>query len=300
MIVHSKPWITKDDMAATQNALASGFIGQGERAAEFERKMSGWVGGVGGVAVASGAAAIHLALHALSCGVGDEVILPTYVCRSLLQAVQAVGAVPVVCDVGPDWLVEPANVAPLVTPRTKALLLPHLYGMFVQVEAFRVFGVPIIEDCAQAVAAFKAQPMAGDLAVFSFHPTKCLSTGEGGMAVTRDMKHLEQLRMLRDDNAVRGARRVFSPLSDLAAALGISQLARYEEGLRRRQIQASAYAKALAGTKVDFGWFGRRKSMFFRFPLHTRGGFERTSFEMGAAGVTVRRGVDELLHRLLG
>jgi len=301
MIPHSQPWITPEDAAAMQAALTSGFIGQGRRNEEFEQQLGAWVGGTGGVSTASGTAALCLALRSLGCGPGDEVILPTYICRNLLQAVQSMDAIPVLCDSGPDWLVEPANVASLVTPHTKILLLPHIYGLFADIAAFRSFGVPIIEDCAQAIDVRGGHPIAGDLAVFSFHPTKCLTTGEGGMVVARDAARLDRLRALRDDIAAGSARRVFAPLSDLAAALGLSQLARYEKGLRRRRAQAAAYAQALEGIDiVDFNWYGRRDAMFYRFPLRIAGGLEYVATAMQAQEVTVRRGVNELLHRLLG
>jgi perosamine synthetase len=300
MIPHSQPWITGDDTEAVKKALESGQITQGALAREFELKMCARVGGADGIAVASGTSALRLALQYLRCGQGDEVVLPTYVCRHLLQAVRSVGAKPVLCDVGPDWLVEPSTVAPHVTPRTKALILPHLYGLFVDIKSFRQFGVPIVEDCAQAVGSINSSPISGDVAIFSFHPTKCLTTGEGGMLVVRDAGSVPRLRELRDDSPGGGYRHNIAPLSDLSAALGLSQLARFEQALRRRSQFAEAYARALRGSAASFEWFGRRKSMFFRFPLHTAGGLERVAEAFAGWGVTVRRGVDELLHRLLG
>lgn len=299
MIAHSKPWLTNEDQSALRDVLASEFIAQGQRTANFEKELSDWVGASGGVAVSSGAAALHLALSACPGGSRDEVILPTYVCRHLLEAIQTAAAVPVFCDVGTSWLVEPENVAPLITNRTRALFLPHLYGMFVDIESFRCFGVPIIEDCAQAVGTRKSGAISGDIAVFSFHPTKCLTTGEGGMAISKDGDLLERMRSLRDGSS-EISRRVFSPLSDLAAALGSSQLSRYDVALQRRHSQAGAYAKALSGSVADFQWYGRKRSMFFRFPVRFSRGFQEAEILMKAHGVTVRRGVDELLHRIYG
>lgn len=146
MIPHSRPWITPSDLRAVRRTLDTAMIGQGNLTATWEKTLSAWVHGIGGVAVASGSAALELALRALHCRKGTEVIMPAYVCRDVYQAIVASGARPVLCDVGPDWLVEPENVAPLVSARTGALLLPHLYGLFLDLDRFRGFGVPIIED----------------------------------------------------------------------------------------------------------------------------------------------------------
>jgi UDP-4-amino-4-deoxy-L-arabinose-oxoglutarate aminotransferase len=160
--------------------------------------------------------------------------------------------------------------------------------------------VPIIEDLAQGLGGEGKRPIRGDLAVLSFHPTKCLTTGEGGMLVVRDPKALGRLEEVTDVSRAGARIAVFSPLSDMAASLGQSQVARYDRGLRRRSEIASSYAGALEGSEANFDWYGRRECMFFRFPLRFAGGLGAVQEKFASAGVTVRRGVDELLHRLLG
>src|SRR5882672_11343027 len=183
-ILHSKPWITDADNAALADLMRSGMLAQGTKTAEFERAVSEWVGVKdSGVAVGSGAASIVLALDALGIGSGDEVVLPTYVCPKVPEAVLTTGATPVLCDMSDYWTLKPDNVEPYVSPRTKALIVPHLYGIFSDTRSFHRFGIPVIEDCAQAIGhAGKRPPSSGDIAIFSFHPTKLLTTGEGGMA----------------------------------------------------------------------------------------------------------------------
>lgn len=300
-VAHSKPSLTPADRDAVAAILATGMIGQGAQTIELEHQLSAWLGGTGGVAVGSGTAALTLALQAVGCGPGGEVIFPTYVCRAVLQAVCAVGSTPVPCDVGEDWLVEPAQVGPLVTPRTQAIIVPHLYGLFCDVAAFRGFNVAVVEDCAQALGPPGSHAMGGDVAVLSFHPTKCLTTGEGGMAIARAPELLTRMQKLRDDDTSGGARRLFSPLSDLAAALGLSQLRRYDSFLARRREIASCYAQALGRRGATLApWWSRRPTMYFRFPLRIPDGLEGVAAGFSARGVTVRRGVDELLHRLAG
>jgi UDP-4-amino-4-deoxy-L-arabinose-oxoglutarate aminotransferase len=301
MISHSRPLITDADRRALDEVLASRMLAQGERTQQFEQKLSEWVGGEGGVAVGRGSAALVLALRALDIGEGDEVVLPTYVCRSVLEAVVTVGAVPVLCDVGPDWVVTDENVASVLTGRTQALIVPHMYGIFADVASLTRFGLPIIEDCAQAVDDKGKHPIRGDIAVFSLHPTKCFTTGEGGIGVTRDPARLAAMRVIRDGTGAAAQGRLFSPLSDLAAALGLSQLSRYHDALARRRVLANRYTAALEPLLPDsFRNHPARDGMYFRYPLKIAGGLDACSDRFARHGVCVRRGVDMLLHRLRG
>jgi perosamine synthetase len=301
-IPHSKPWITDADQGAVASALASGMIVQGERTRDLERAVAAWHGlaDEGSVAVASGGAAVLLALLALGAGPGDEVVLPSYVCQSVLEAVASSGARPVVCDVGEGWVVTPADVARHLGPRTRALVVPHMYGIFADVAAFRRFGLPIVEDCAQAVGGRGSRPE-GDIAVFSFHATKCLTTGEGGLALAREPRLAAELRRLRDGDTVAPRQRVFAPLPDPSAALGLSQLARYAEALARRRELWARYRERLEAVLPGCcAAYPVERSMFFRFVIRVRGGVDAYEAAFLARGVNVRRGVDRLNHRLLG
>lgn len=300
-IPHSKPWITPSDMEAVASVLESFMLAQGEKTRMLEMRVASWVNATDAVGVGCGAAAIVLALHGLSINRGDEVVLPTYVCPSVLEAIFSVGAAPVFCDVGQNWVMTVADVEQVVSHKTRAIIVPHMYGIFAEVESLRVLGVPIIEDCAQALDSYGARPTKADVAVFSFHPTKCLTAGEGGMAASSDAAILERMRIYRDGLKNRYYARFFSPISDISAALALSQLERYEEALVRRREIAAHYVEVLdACCPAVINRDALKSSMFFRFPLRIQCDFTTCQQAFLEHGIHVRKGVDQLLHRGMG
>jgi UDP-4-amino-4-deoxy-L-arabinose-oxoglutarate aminotransferase len=279
------------------------MLGQGERTAALERRLAAWQGARGGVGVGSGSAAILLALKAMDIGAGAEVIVPTYVCRSVAEAVVAAGARPSFCDSGPDWVITPEQVRAAASGHSRAVIVPHLYGFCADVAGIRAaLKLPVIEDLAQAVPAEGVRNLGGDIGIFSFHPTKCLTAGEGGLAISARSDLVDAMRRLRDGSATAFVPRLFSPLSDLAAALVTSQLDRYAEFLAKRREIAALYYGKLAS--VCPGRLPRKElfesGMHFRFVLRGRGGLDAVAQKFAARGITVRKGVDELLHRVRG
>ena len=296
-ISHSGPWLVDDDVERVVAALRSGMLANGRLVSEFELAVATYNGCAGGVVVASGTAALALALKALGVKPGSEVILPTYVCRSVLRAVRLLDAYPVLCDVDPDsWNMSPGTVAPCVSSRTAAIIVVHIFGNPVRADGFRQFGVPIVEDCAQAFGAEidgNNVGAIGDAGMYSFHATKCLTTGEGGMVVARDERVLRRARALYADEPER-----WGVLSDYSAALGLAQLERYPRFLERRREIATRYAQELVGLPVRLP--DNSGSMFFRYPIRVEREFDGLRQRFATHGVQVRRGVDELLHRSLG
>lgn len=200
MILHSKPWISKEDIEAVNNSLKNGMIGQGDMVANFEENISNYIGTQDTVITGSGTEALILALLALEIGVGDEVILPTYVCHSVADAIIAVGATPVFCDSGQYWVVTPEAVLEKISSKTKAIIVVHIYSIMADIELFLGFGLPIIEDCCQAFGANNGISMAGSkgiISVFSFHATKCLTTGEGGAVTSSDQLIMDKIRSIK-------------------------------------------------------------------------------------------------------
>jgi dTDP-4-amino-4,6-dideoxygalactose transaminase len=299
VVPHSRPWITHEDQRAVSAQLDSALVGEGAAVRRFEAALGAKLPGI---AVASGTSAVHLALLALGAGPGDEVILPTYVCRSVGQAVYATGASVRLCDVGADWTVDRAAVAAVMSRRSRAVIVPHMYGLFADVAAIAALGLPVIEDRAQAIGHPLPPLLDGTLAVYSFHATKCITTGEGGMVVASTAQAAQRLRELRDGpcDSLQG-RGVFVPMSDLAAALGLSQLERYGEAVQRRTAMAAAYERAVCARRADAHTTYRAGAAeCFRFVLRATGGVDAAQSCFANRGVIVRRGVDQLLHRLVG
>jgi perosamine synthetase len=257
---------------------------------------------LGGVATSSGTDALFLAMKSLGIGDRDEVIIPTYVCRSVWDAVKATGAEPVLCDIGEDWCVNRDTIKPHITRRTKAIIVVHTFGIMSEVAPICRIGIPVIEDSCQALGASWDGRMAGtigEFCVLSFHGTKLLTTGEGGMVLTKDGKWLSRIRNVKQGKS-NGEIAVYrQPMSDLQAALGLSQLAQYKDFLKRRRLIADYYFTHLHGLPIELPHHIRHRSIFFRFPLRIRGDFEAFRALFDAEGIQVRHGVDALLHKSL-
>lgn len=297
-ITHSKPYITTDDIEAVQKTLESGQISSGTLTDEFEQQLADYlkVGSV--ITVGSGTAALQLSLLALNVGPGDEIILPTYVCRSVMEVVLSVGATPILSDVGECWNMTPGDVESLISPKTKAIIVVHIFGISAEASQFLKFGVSVIEDCCQSFGLDINGSYAGTTGIigfYSFHATKCLTTGEGGMVLCNDSELQSKIRQLLQ------SKRVVSMLSDLQSSLGISQLGKYSDMLRRRLDLASRYYSLLDSPQIEVNSILLSKSIFFRFPVRIASkSFETIREKCAADGIHVRRGVDELLHRLIG
>lgn len=304
IIPHSKPCLGDEERRAVEDLLRTGMIAEGALAREFEEEMSRYLGLRGGVSASSGTSALFLALKALGTGAGDEVIIPTYTCRSVWDAVQATGASAVLCDITDDWCMDAQTIKPHITGRTKAVILVHTFGIMADVDAVCALGIPVIEDCCQSLGAKSEAGTAGtrgDLCVLSFHATKLLTTGEGGMALTRDEKLLKRLRLLKQGGDGGPLMlRYRQPLTDLQAALGLSQLGNYDNFLQRRRIIAQQYFRELEGLPVELPLAVKGRSIFFRFPLRIDGEFDAFRQRFDTEGIQVRRGVDSLLHRHCG
>ena len=278
------------------------MIAQGPVTSRFARALNDYVGLPEGVVTSSGTAAITLVLRALRLDAGGDVIVPTYVCRSVGDAVGEAGLKVRLCDVGADWNVTAESVASVLGKRTVAIIVPHVFGITQDVSAFEQFGVPVVVDACQSFGTLNGQVIgtSGTASVFSFNAIKCLTTGEGGYVTSSDPQLLERMHELANGHQ-SAFRRFFSPMTDMQAALGLRQLAAYDDFLARRRFLADRYFTALMDTGVTLPSRVRDRSMFFRFPVLTdRVRFEDTQAEFARRGVAVRRGVDALLHRTVG
>lgn len=301
-VPHSRPWIEPSDRLAVDDVLKGGMIAHGTRVLAFEQAVANYLGATGGIACTSGTTAISLALKTLGIGAGDEVVLPSYVCWNVLSAVTAVGAAPRLCDVNDNGVATVQTIRAVLSPQTRAIVGVHIFGHPCDIDSLASLGLPVIEDACQAFGLKIAGRLAGtlgDLGVLSFHATKCLTTGEGGMLVTSNARFLDRARSLVD-SAERNNAAGAASMSDLQAALGLAQLKRYPTFLHRReQLFASYHKTACQVVKALPGYLGE-PTFLFRYTLRAQYGFETAQAALLAQGVQARRGVDELLHRRLG
>jgi dTDP-4-amino-4,6-dideoxygalactose transaminase len=246
--------------AAIARVLDSGWYVLGQEGRAFEEEFAQTVCGGGFAAgVASGTDAIELALRALGVGPGDEVVTQANTCVPTIAGIERTGATPVLCDVEPDAAtMDPASLARALTPATRAVIPVHLYGQCADVDAIRdVAGdIPIVEDCAQAHgAALRDRPAGtmGDLAAFSFYPTKNLGAlGDGGAVTSADPELIERVRLVRvygqTERYLHVEHGVNSRLDELQAAILRVRLARLAADNARRRAIAAVYDAALAPT----------------------------------------------------
>lgn len=270
-IPFSVPDIGEEEIAEVIDTLRSGWITTGPKALKFESQFSAFLGGgVHSVAVNSATAGLHLALEALGVGPGDEVITTTHTFTATAEVIRYLGASPVFVDVLPDSLcIDPEAIREAITPRTKVLLPVHYAGLAADMTAIlsiaRKHGLRVVEDAAHAIPTTSCGQLVGtldsDITVFSFYANKTITTGEGGMIVTRNEALAKRTRTMRmhginsdvfsrfTATAPSWYYEVVAPgykynLTDLAAAIGIHQLRRVDAFQSRREAIADAYDQA--------------------------------------------------------
>lgn len=313
MIPHSRPAIDREEIRAVTAVLQSGHLAQGAVVERFERGMATYLGLAGGVAVNSGTMALEVALRVLGVGFGDEVILPSYVCAAPWQAIQRVGAQARLVDIEPEtFQIDAELVRAAITSKTRAIIVPHLFGLPADLTALAQLGVPLIEDCAQTLGAMEQGRSVGSvgvLTVCSFYANKLLCAGEGGMVLSRDPALLERVRALReyDGASSLNPQATNIKMTDLQAAVGVAQLNRLPELIARRVSLAREYREALAGTSAILPAVpAGRSHIYYRFVVRIskRGsGSDELSECLGRLerqGVQCRKPVFRSLHRYLG
>ncbi len=292
LIAHSRPTLGREEEGAAARVIRSGQIGGGAEVDRFERELEGLIGGGTATAVHTGSAALHLALLGIGVRPGDRVLLPTYTCAAVLNAVKYAGAEPILADVSPETAnLEPADVRRRLRVRTKAMIVPHLFGRPAPIRELAALGVPIVEDCAMALGGKVG--LAGEASVFSFYATKMMATGHGGAVLSRDRSIVRRIRDLveydnREDYRVRYNYR----MSALVAAVGRAQLAKVPDFVQRRRRIADYYYRTLGLGEPPPG------HVFYRFILRA-GSVERFVRFMATRGVECKRPVYRPLHRYL-
>jgi len=261
-IYYTKPSITELEVSYATDAARYGW---GERCYEyigrFENAFRRHLNVKHAIATSSCTGAMHMGLAAIGVDAGDEVILGDINWIASAAPITYLRAKPVFVDVLPDsWCIDPAKVEAAITPRTKAIVAVHLYGNLCDMAALQAIadrhGLALIEDAAEALGSSWHGRQAGSMGtfgVFSFHGTKTLTTGEGGMLVTQDEKLFEKLTALSNHGRVRGQVRQFWPdligfkykMSNLQAAVGCAQIERIDALIQTKRRIFDAYAERL-------------------------------------------------------
>jgi len=265
----SRPSITEGDIAAVGDVLRSGWITTGPKNTEFEQKFCEYIGCAGAVALTSATAGMHLALYALGIGPGDEVITPSMTWVSTVNLIVMAGATPVFADIDRDTLmVSPDSVKEVLSNRTRVIIPVHFSGAAADMEPLRRIAAErdifLVEDAAHALGTEYKNERIGrkGTSVFSFHPIKNMTTGEGGMFCSDDPKLLERIRRLkfhglgvdaydRDMQGRSPQAQVLEPgykynMTDISAVLGIRQLERLETFNNKRAELAKLYTEKLS------------------------------------------------------
>ena len=276
-IPYALPDIRDEDINEVTDALRSGWITTGPKTSQFEQEFSKFIGdSFDAIAVNSATAGLHLGLEALGVGPGDEVITTTHTFTATAEVIRYLGAHPVFVDCNDDSLcIDISKIEAVITSKTKAIIPVHFGGLAAQMAPIlslaKRHGIKVMEDAAHALPTTYQGDLIGslqsDVTVFSFYANKTMTTGEGGMLVTRDKEIADRARVMRLHGINRDAFDRFTSevpswyyeivapgykynMTDIAAAMGIHQLKKVKKFQQRRQEIAEAYSKAFASLPI--------------------------------------------------
>ncbi len=285
-----KPSFDESDVVAVSNAMKDGGVGEGGLVKNFEKEMANYIGVKGAIATSSGTSALYLAMRALRIQRGDEVILPTYTCLTLLNAVMKVRAKPILIDnnydvKGMDFNINQKEIFKNITEKTKAMIIPSMFGTPVDINKLKSTGISIIEDGALALGAeinHKKIGSFGDISIFSFN-SKMICTGKGGMLLSNSKDILSSVNDLTNYE-----RKIISfrsepnkkkitfhhdlgyEMSDIQAAIGLNQLKNLPRFVKRRSHIARLYSDEFSDKSFAIPDMRKTKSnVFFRYMIKT-------------------------------
>ena len=273
MISHNKPTIDNKETRAIGRVLKSGWIAEGKEVKSFEDKLSKYLIYKSGYAIAfsNGTSALYIALISLGIKSGEEVITSTFVCSAVLNAIYLAKAKPILVDINEDdFNISFKRTKEKINQRTKAIIIPHIFGMPADIGKFVKLGISVIEDCAQAIGSKlngRNVGVFGKVSIFSFSASKMLTTGYGGMLFSKDKNFIEKVKDYREFDCRKKYKPRFNfQMSDFQAAMGNIQLEKLPSFLKRRKNIAKEYYKILPSNKI---WpqrkFKGRNPNFYRF-----------------------------------
>lgn len=260
----AQPEITQSDIDEVTKVLKSKYLSRGPKVSEFEDEICKITHSKYACAVSSGTAGLIMALQALGVGVGDEVITPSFTVPATVNSIVAIGAIPVMVDIELDtYGICPQAIEKMINHKTKAIVVVHVFGKSAKAKNIiaiaKQYKLKVIEDACEAIAnnyKNKALGTMADIGVFAFYPNKQITTGEGGMLVTNQQEYYDKFMLLRNHGRSMNGdlydQVAFGwnfRLSDINAALGLSQLKRIETIKERRKNVSQAYQVLLQGNK---------------------------------------------------
>ncbi|GGF91393.1 UDP-4-amino-4,6-dideoxy-N-acetyl-beta-L-altrosamine transaminase [Paenibacillus abyssi] len=270
MLAYGAQWLDETDIEAVVSVLRSDFITQGPKIAEFERKVAAYAGASYAVAFSSGTGALHGACYAAGIQAGDEVITTSMTFLASSNCVLYCGGTPVFADIHPEtYNIDPEDISSKITTRTKAIIPVDYTGQPVQIdrimELARDNGLVVIQDAAHSIGAeYKGRRVGSwaDMTMFSFHPVKHVTTGEGGIIVTNNEDYYKKLLLFRNHGMTKDPDDLLKNdgpwyyemqnlgyhyrMTDIQAALGASQMDKLDEYVKRRRDIAAYYTKEIA------------------------------------------------------
>jgi perosamine synthetase len=299
-IPHSKLSTSKEDLIAVAKQVNTLIHAYGKKTNEFEREICKITKSKYAFAVQTGTAALHIALLALNIKKNDEVILPSYVCQSVLSAVNYTNATPILADIENNSSnISLKTIKPLITEKTKAIIVPHLFGLPANIKTIKKLKKPIIEDHAHSLGA--NLKIESDLAIFSFYATKMISTGHGG-ALSTNSKILNNniMDLLTYDQREKYKVAYNYKLTNLQAALGLSQLNKLSFFVKRRQEIAKQYNESFKNLPIQTPKFPKN-SVPFRYIINfpENHSLINTQNSLKQKGIKTEKPIFKPLHQYL-
>lgn len=256
---HNQPFLGMDEKKSVESIIESGWIAKGKKVEEFEIQFSNYFGldRENVSMVNSGTSALYVALKHLDIKNGDKVLVPSYTCSALINAIYLIGAEPEVCDISKNsFNVDKSTIEEHISDKLKAMIIPHTFGFTSDIKSIKSYGIPIIEDCAQALGSSlhgKKAGLWGDISIFSFYASKVITTGNGGMILSKNENIMYKIKDYLDFDGREDyyPRFNFNP-SDIEAALGVEQMKKIEKILKNRQIISNIYKDEFFKKGMDF------------------------------------------------
>ena len=303
-IPHNRVELDSEEISAVGEALSRGEIARGGAVKALEEAYCEFMGSGHAAALNSGTSALHLTLCALDIALGDTVVIPSYVCPALLNAVSYVSARPLLIDneSGHTFNMAPEPVQ-IMSPKPSAVIVPHMFGLPARIEDFVGTGAKVVEDCAHAIGSEihgKKIGTFGKASIVSFYATKMLGAIQGGMVWSEDLTLIEEIRDIADYMGKPGWKRRYNyVMSNVSAVVALSRLKKIDKFVRRRREIGEYYYETLQGTDLKRPVGSAKEGhVYYRFVVRTP---KKDKFEelMRLMGIGCGSGVLDPLHRRL-